>query len=197
MATFFILPLVGDFMISVDSYFDKHNLKSNDIFSYQKFLQDDYNAIFSSFMSSSPTCPHCSGKLHKHDFFSRTFYCTLGKITLLLQRVYCPRCGKTHRVLPSYIIPAHQISLDSADCLLNLVANNKTCTVFSLDSLLSFSAIFLFFQKIKRYFHDALKEKSFYDLFQSQNIGLYRELLTDFFHFRIFQPDIGCCTPLD
>lgn len=181
-------------MISVDSCFDKHNLKSNDIFSYQNFLQDDYNANFSNFMSSSPTCPYCSGKLHKHDRFDRTFYCVLGKIHLVCRRVYCPHCGKTHRVLPSYIIPGHQISSDDADALLVLVSDRQPCTVFSLESLLSFSSVFLFFQKIKSYFHNALNTKSFYTLFPSQNSGHYRELLTDFFHFRIFQPDIGCNT---
>ena len=194
MATFFILPLVGDFMITVDSCFDKRNPKFQDLFSYQTLLQDDYNILFSNFMSSSPTCPFCSSKLHKHDSFNRTFYCALGKINIVCRRVYCPHCGKTHRVLPSYIIPGHQISSVDADTLLFLVGDRQSCTLFSLESLLSFSSIYLFFKKIKNYFHDALNAKSFYSLFPSQNNGLYRELVTDFFHFRIFQPDIGCIT---
>lgn len=184
-------------MISIPSCFDKHSLKLNDFTSHQNFLQQDYDDHFSAFMSTAPICPHCLGKLHKHDSFPRSFYCVLGKIQLVCRRVYCPHCGQTHRVLPSYIIPGYQILSDDADLLTALVLNDESCTVFSLDSLLSFSALYLFFNKIKHYFHPAIPSKSFYALFPFQNIGHYRRFITDFFRFQIFQLDIGCSHSLN
>lgn len=178
-------------MISIPSFLDASLYLLKDTISAQTSCQKDYDKHFAEFMASSPICPFCSNKLHRHDSFSRSFYCAFEKIKLNCRRVYCPHCKKTHRVLPSYIIPGHQILLDDATSLSKLVAQQKSCTLFSLQSGLSFSAVYRFFKKIICYFRHVLTPISFYDLFLSQRLHSYRQLLTDFFDFQIFQLGIG------
>ncbi len=50
--------------------------------------------------------------LHRHGYYSRnviTRHC-IRKISIL--RVKCPSCGKTHAILPSFLIPYYQYSLE-------------------------------------------------------------------------------------
>lgn len=59
-------------------------------------------------------CKFCGyeGLMHRHGYYSRNvitkYY--IKKISIL--RVKCPSCNKTHAVLPSFLIPYYQYSLD-------------------------------------------------------------------------------------
>lgn len=59
-------------------------------------------------------CKFCGyeGMLHRHGYYSRnviTRHC-IERINIL--RVKCPSCSKTHSVLPSFLIPYYQYSLE-------------------------------------------------------------------------------------
>lgn len=59
-------------------------------------------------------CKYCGyeGMLHRHGYYSRnviTRHC-IKRINIL--RVKCPSCGKTHAVLPNFLIPYYQYSLE-------------------------------------------------------------------------------------
>ncbi len=74
-------------------------------------------------------CKFCGyeGMLHRHGYYSRnviTKY-SIHKVNIL--RVKCPSCGKTHAVLPSFLIPYYQYSLEFIfECLyLSFVMKNS------------------------------------------------------------------------
>lgn len=59
-------------------------------------------------------CKFCGyeGMLHRHGYYSRnviTSHC-IKRINIL--RVKCPSCGKTHAVLPSFLIPYYQYAFE-------------------------------------------------------------------------------------
>ena len=85
-------------------------------------------------------CKFCGyeGLMHRHGYYSRnviTKY-TIERINIL--RVKCPSCGKTHAILPSFLIPYYQYSLDFIfECL---------CLSFVLKN--SYSKITSYFNKL-------------------------------------------------
>ena len=104
-------------------------------------------------------CKFCGyeGMLHRHGYYSRnviTRHC-IRRISIL--RVRCPSCGKTHAVLPSFLIPYYQYSLEFIfECLyLSFVLKNsysKIVNLFNrLNPELSFNAsnIYSFKKRMK------------------------------------------------
>ncbi len=60
-----------------------------------------------------PRCPRCGkGKPHKHGLYRR--FCVDGFLNLLVpvRRYYCPACGITVSLLPSFCVPRFQYHLD-------------------------------------------------------------------------------------
>jgi predicted RNA-binding Zn-ribbon protein involved in translation (DUF1610 family) len=93
-------------------------------------------------------CKSCGyeGLMHRHGYYSRnviTKY-TIERINIL--RVKCPFCGKTHAILPGFLIPYYQYSLDFIfECLyLSFVLKNSYSKIVSffnkLNPKLSFNA---------------------------------------------------------
>ncbi len=50
-----------------------------------------------------PICGHCD--LERHGYYSRYINISKEKIEMTILRVRCKSCGKTHAVLPSFIVP--------------------------------------------------------------------------------------------
>ena len=64
-------------------------------------------------LSPLPRCPRCKkGKPHKHGLYRR--FCVDGFRTLRVpvRRYYCPACGVTVSLLPSFCVPRFQYHLD-------------------------------------------------------------------------------------
>jgi hypothetical protein len=86
-------------------------------------------------------CKFCGyeGMLHRHGFYSRNvitkYY--IKKIDIL--RVKCPSCNKTHAVLPSFLIPYYQYSLEIIfECLyLSFVMKDSYSKIVSLFNKLN------------------------------------------------------------
>ncbi len=81
-------------------------------------------------------CKFCGyeGMLHRHGYYSRnviTKYC-IKRIYIL--RVKCPTCSRTHALLPSFLIPYYQYSLDFIfECLfLSFVMKDSYSKIASL-----------------------------------------------------------------
>ena len=59
-------------------------------------------------------CKFCGYEemLHRHGYYSRNVITRHEVKRINILRVKCPSCGKTHAVLPSFLIPYYQYSLD-------------------------------------------------------------------------------------
>ena len=93
-------------------------------------------------------CKSCGyeGMLHRHGYYSRNVITKYSIYRINILRVKWPSCGQTHAVLPSFLIPYYQYSLEFVfECLyLSCVMKNsysKIVNLFnSLNPNLSFKA---------------------------------------------------------
>ncbi|WP_423190759.1 DUF6431 domain-containing protein [Allobaculum mucilyticum] len=69
-----------------------------------------------SFYGWSSCCPDCGHRLYRHDTCNRSVKTQSAQtvVSLTIHRVHCPHCGRTHRVLPLFVIPSFQICSDTA-----------------------------------------------------------------------------------
>lgn len=56
-------------------------------------------------------CCNNTGRLRKHGFYSRNVLTLADSYIIFIQRYYCPVCGKTTSLLPSFLVPRFQYSL--------------------------------------------------------------------------------------
>ena len=85
----------------------------------QKIYDDIIYSI--SFYSLTCTCGH-SGCLIGHGSYQRFMKFDGAKIPLQISRVLCCSCGKTHALLPAFIVPYSQISLCEQ---VNIISENS------------------------------------------------------------------------
>lgn len=78
-----------------------------------KYLsQNSYNKFIESINIQKLTCScSLSGQLIKHAYYSRTIKTSDGPVIIIILRVKCKSCGKTHAIFPGLIVPYSQISL--------------------------------------------------------------------------------------
>lgn len=59
-------------------------------------------------------CKSCGyeGMLHRHGYYSRNVITKYYIKRINILRVKCPSCNKTHAILPSFLIPYYQYSLE-------------------------------------------------------------------------------------
>lgn len=71
-------------------------------------------------------CPNCNhfDTMEHHAYYTRTIRINGIKYKIRILRVKCKHCGKTHAVLPSFIIPYIQTSLNDAFVIINKYKNN-------------------------------------------------------------------------
>lgn len=79
----------------------------------KSFTQKSYNKFIDSLPFHQLTCP-CGqkGRLIKHAYYSRSIKCSDDFVKLILLRVLCKSCKKTHAILPQWIVPYSQILLN-------------------------------------------------------------------------------------
>lgn len=77
---------------------------------------DKYFNYIDSYDFITCTCPSCNsiGTLIKHGFYSRRIKINNVIKNLTVLRVKCKECGKTHAVLPSFVIPYLLTSINDA-----------------------------------------------------------------------------------
>ena len=74
--------------------------------------QKTYNQLIADlqFHQLTCTCGH-SGSLSVHAYYMRSLKVPEGKLRLRICRVICSFCGRTHALLPSFVVPYSQIPL--------------------------------------------------------------------------------------
>lgn len=77
--------------------------------SIEEYLELGENNFFPEFFS----CPMCKSqkKLEKHGFYSRNVVLLKDFYKIFILRYYCPCCGKTVSLLPSFLLPYFQYPL--------------------------------------------------------------------------------------
>lgn len=88
------------------------------------------------------TCPSCGsiGSLIKHGFYDRKIKINNIIRILTVLRIKCKKCGKTHAVLPSFVIPYLLTSVYDAVAVINDSLDISKC--FSTKALLKKSFSF-------------------------------------------------------
>ena len=77
--------------------------------SIEEYLQLGENNNFPEFF----TCPICKAhkKLEGHGFYTRNIVLLKNSHRISIRRYYCPSCGKTVSLLPSFLLPYFQYPL--------------------------------------------------------------------------------------
>lgn len=88
-------------------------LKKNKTFSHNSdhcYSQDDYDRMIEhvSFHRLSCTCGRKSN-LVKHGYYKRSIKSSMTSEKIKFLRVKCTSCGKTHAILPEWVVPYSQI----------------------------------------------------------------------------------------
>lgn len=117
-------------------------------------------------------CPNCkfAGKLYTHGSYERNVITEDNFYKITIFRVKCPICGKTHALIPDFLIPYFQYSLDTIKKCLELKFCNRASYSKILDyfycknfnSYLSATAISGF---IKRFMFVLPKTRLFFSTF--------------------------------
>jgi len=72
-----------------------------------------YNNLINSLQFHQLTCP-CghSGCLSIHGYYKRSLKTPVGKLAFRICRVICSCCHHTHALLPSFVVPYSQVSME-------------------------------------------------------------------------------------
>lgn len=82
-------------------------MKSRAVFSFVKALE-------------TATCPVCSGELFVRGLRERKLIDTEGeKITLMIRRLRCGKCGRLHHELPDVVVPYKRHSAESIEAIIS------------------------------------------------------------------------------
>jgi len=81
-------------------------------------------------------CPNCKfeGKLYSHGSYERNVITEEDSFRITIFRVKCPICGKTHALIPDFLIPYFQHSFDTIKKCLDL----KFCESASYSKILDY-----------------------------------------------------------
>lgn len=108
-------------------------------FSNRKQLLDNLNGLIIEYESTDNfgylECPHChSDKLIKYGTYERNIgiYDEFHKIKI--KRVLCKECGRTHAIIPSFVIPFYQSERSFLINAINeIVVNNNKVVQTSIE----------------------------------------------------------------
>ena len=100
---------------------------------FNRISQEIYSSFISRLQIYRLTCPSCgmSGGFIVHGYYSRSVRTEDGPVTLRIMRLKC-RCGKTHAVLLSSMIPWSQISLADTVLILESGGNSESYIALQL-----------------------------------------------------------------
>lgn len=129
-------------------------------------------------------CNFCGyeGMLHRHGYYSRNVITKHAIKRINILRVKCPSCGKTHSVLPNFLIPYYQYSLEFIfECLyLSSVVND------------SYSKIVDFFNRLNPELSFNESNISFFKKRMKMNLSVINSFFANYdsFYFSINNPTL-------
>lgn len=102
---------------------------------FKSFSLTNYNNLIDNLPFHSLTCTCGSkGDLVKHGTYPRNIKLSEGKLTLKIQRVKCNSCGKTHAILPEWIIPYSSVTLSDQTKIIDAFITGKDFSSIMLDN---------------------------------------------------------------
>jgi len=106
-------------------------LKKNKTFSHNSdhcYSQDDYDCMIEHvpFHRLSCTCGRKSN-LVKHGYYKRSIKSSMTSEKIKFLRVKCTSCGKTHAILPAWVVPYSQIPFQDH---LNIIKAHLSAAAF-------------------------------------------------------------------
>lgn len=92
----------------------------NLIDSVKVLTQKKYDEMFENMNLSCMKCTNCGNVgFHKHCKYSRFVKNQYGHFKIVIKRVICPKCGKTHAILPKCVVPWSQVSVEDNIHIIN------------------------------------------------------------------------------
>lgn len=76
------------------------------------FNQKDYDNMIDNIDFNTLECDCHHVGMKKHAYYTRSILTNNGLIKLVILRVKCPICHKTHAIMPNFIIPYSHILID-------------------------------------------------------------------------------------
>lgn len=138
------------------------------------FIQDNLKNGQIFFRQPIYSCPSCNfeGKLYNHGSYERNVITEVESCKITIFRVKCPICGKTHVLIPDFLIPYFQYSLKTILKCLDLKYIEKASYSVILDyfhikninSYMSAAAISIF---VRRFTFVVPKLRLFFSTFTS------------------------------
>jgi hypothetical protein len=115
------MQIIHDFKTTIKKYSDNRKL-------------NDYPIL--------ADCPHCHDRLVKNGFYRRYVITSNGTYIIYIRRYRCKHCGISISILPSFLLPHFQRSLNS-------IFESIKEYVFNKKFLLYRRAVFLYLQRFK------------------------------------------------
>ena len=120
-------------------------------------LQAAYSSIIFSIDLTILKCPSCHHiGTTVHGYYTHHFFTEDGKISILIKRVKCRHCGKTHALLLSCFVPYYRLPLDS---ILLIIKEKKLRTIQQLHTLIPYVSveyILYILRLFRRYWKDRI-----------------------------------------
>lgn len=142
----------------------------------QEHLQQVYDQMFRLFIHSTLClCPECRVRFCPHSRCTRRIYSCGLVFVITIQRVRCPECGKTHRVVTEEFTPYFRINRCEVHYILSEAAKYsdpyEALRTKKARQELELSSARRFLKQFLKHFPDLLSDKihSFLDLFQLVN----------------------------
>lgn len=77
----------------------------------KEWTQEIYDSLIQLIVISAIRCPCGHVGFHLHGTYERKVKLALSVLALVVQRIRCPECGKTHALLPYDLIPWSRVPL--------------------------------------------------------------------------------------
>ena len=76
-------------------------------------------------LSAGMRCPVCAGELGSWGSYRRRVRVGRGRFRLLVRRACCPACGRTHALLPGFLLARRLDAVDAVGCALGMAADGR------------------------------------------------------------------------
>lgn len=129
-----------------------------DIF-HKSYNQDFYDAIVDDLQIHCLACS-CGrkGAFIKHGYYKRSIKVEINKNKIRVLRLKCKACSKTHAILPEWIVPYSQISLEDHVSIINAHLNEAPYTdIMETKPTIDESDINYLLKQFKKHWKERLK----------------------------------------
>lgn len=124
--------------------------------------QDSYDNLIAGiqFHQLPCTCGH-SGCLKIHGYYTRGLKYENAILRLCICRVRCSVCGRTHSLIPSYLVPYSQISLpDQAEIISSVEFGTSATAVMARTPSIDENNVSCILRRYRRYWRQRLLSES-------------------------------------